>query len=278
MVPAPVNGLVFHKMSGSGNDFVLLDGRHTPPEGWTPERIRAVCDRRTGVGADGMVILTPTADQGIRLDYWNRDGSVGALCGNASLCATRLAVHLELAPATAVTLLTGAGPVEGRAIGGGHTAEIRVPSFALPKPVDLPLEPGELAMAFTVVGVPHLVVQVGDAATVDVARRGAELRAHPEFGAPGANVNFVSPPAAGDSAWLIRTFERGVEAETLACGTGTVAAAFALVADGRVTLPGEFVTQLGQRLAVSGRVAAGEATDVWLLGEGRLVYTGILGG
>lgn len=273
-----MNGLVFRKMSGSGNDFIMLDGRHSPPESWTPERIQAVCDRRTGVGADGLVILTPGAGGTLALDYWNRDGSVGALCGNASLCATRLAVQLELAPATGVTLATGAGPVEGRAIGGGNTAEIRVPSFAVPKPVELPLEPGELAMAFTVVGVPHLVVQVEDAAAVDVARRGAQLRGDPEFGAAGANVNFVSAPAAGESAWLIRTFERGVEAETLSCGTGTVASAFALVAAGRAAPPVEFRTQLGLRLGVSGRVAGGQATDVWLLGEGRLVYTGILGG
>lgn len=273
-----MSGLVFRKMSGSGNDFVMLDGRHSPVEAWPPERIRAVCDRRTGVGADGLVILTPAADGTLRLDYWNRDGSVGALCGNASLCATRLAVELGLAPATGVKLATGAGPVEGRAIGGGHAAEIRVPSFAVPSAVDLPLEPGEVGMAFTVVGVPHLVVQVEDAAAVDVARRGAGLRAHPAFGAEGANVNFVSPPVAGGSAWLIRTFERGVEAETLACGTGTVASAFAVAAAGRAALPLEFTTQRGLRLGVSGRVAGGQAADVWLLGEGRLVFTGVLDG
>jgi len=103
-----MKGVVFYKMSGSGNDFVMLDGRWAEPDSWTPERIRAVCDRRTGIGADGLVILTPEGGGRVRMDFWNCDGSRADMCGNAALCSTRLAAFLELAPAEGMTLVTRA--------------------------------------------------------------------------------------------------------------------------------------------------------------------------
>jgi diaminopimelate epimerase len=137
--------------------------------------------------------------------------------------------------------------------------------------------PGESGFYFGTVGVPHLIVVTPDAMGVDVARRGPPLRCHPALGPAGANVNFVSPPRnSPGEPWLIRTYERGVEAETLACGTGTVAAGFALAAAGLRDLPGEWQTTRGIRLGVSGAVVGGKAEDPWLLGEGRLVFTGIL--
>jgi diaminopimelate epimerase len=272
-----MKGTVFYKMTGSGNDFVMLDGRHIAPDEWTPERIAWICDRRMAVGADGLVILTPDGEGRVRMRYFNRDGSSGAMCGNAALCSTRLAGFLEMAPAEGMILVTDAGLVRSRCTGPGHIAEINLPAFDLPKRVAVQSGPGESAFYFSTVGVPHLVVVTEDAMAVDVEGRGRELRFHPAAGPAGANVNFVSAPRGGtDGPWLIRTYERGVEAETLACGTGTVAAGFSLQVAGLRALPGEWRTRRGIELAVSGAAVGQQATDAWLLGEGRLVYTGVL--
>lgn len=264
----------FFKMTGSGNDFVMVDGRASPAEQWTPRRIAAACDRRTGVGADGLVTLTPEAG-GIRLIYWNADGSRATMCGNAALCGTRLAARLAIAPAGGMRLLTDAGPVESRCVGPDELAEIRLPDCAVPAAASaFALEPGERACWLGSVGVPHVIVLVDDVAAVDVERRGRMLRHHPAGGSRGANANFVAAPPAPGAPWRIRTFERGVEGETLACGTGTVAAALALAAHCGLELPLEFQSAGGELLTVRACITSGQATDVWLRGQGRLVFTG----
>ena len=272
-----MNGTVFYKMTGSGNDFVMLDGRHTEPGTWTPERIAWVCDRRMGAGADGLIILTPEGEGRVRMQFFNRDGSSGAMCGNGALCSTRLASFLELAPGEGMTLVTEAGLVASRCTGPGHLAEIRLPPFELPIPVEIEAREGESAFFMATVGVPHLIVVTRDAMAVDVEHRGRALRSHPAVGPAGANVNFVSAPTGGvGNPWLIRTYERGVEAETLACGTGTVAAGYAMEVAGLRGLPGEWLTSRGIRLGVAGSIEGSRSRDAWLLGEGRLVYTGVL--
>jgi diaminopimelate epimerase len=265
--------IAFYKMTGSGNDFVMLDGRTAAPGAWSQAAIAAVCDRRNGVGADGLVILAPEAG-GVRMTYWNADGGRAAMCGNAALCSARLAATLGLAPAGAVTLLTDAGVVQARAL-DGDLAEIRLPDAPLPAAAAVPPAPGERVLWLGTVGVPHLVVLVDDVATVDVAARGRELRWHPAAGPTGANANFVSPPRAAGGPWRIRTFERGVEGETLACGTGTVAAALALAAHCGTGLPLSFQSWGGPILTVRAQIAGGMAADLWLGGQGRLVFQGV---
>jgi diaminopimelate epimerase len=267
----------FYKMTGSGNDFVLLDGRVEPPAAWPAERIAAVCDRRRGIGADGLVILTPEPGNAVRFDFFNADGSRAAMCGNAALCSTRLSARLGLADGPEMTLLTDAGPVRTRCVGTGDEAEIGLPDFPVPAvPDSIALEFGELAVHLGTVGVPHLVVQVDDVDLVDLGRRGRQLRFHPGAGPVGANANFVSPPIAGQDRWRIRTFERGVEGETLACGTGTVAAAITLAGSGRGHLPMTLETRSGAPLGVSAELSGGWARNVWLRGQGRLVFAGTL--
>jgi len=273
-----VTGTVFYKMTGSGNDFVMLDGRHASLAQWPAEAISAICDRRMGVGADGLVIITPAEEPGaIEFVYLNRDGSRAGMCGNAALCSTRLAVFLGIAPAEGMTLLTDSGRVRTRCTGPGHMAEIGLPDFDLPVPVEVESRPGESAFYLGTVGVPHMVVVTDDVSKVDVPGRGRELRFHPVTGGAGANVNFVSPPAGGgDGPWRIRTYERGVEEETLACGTGTVASAYVADLLGLHRLPSEWHTARGLRLGVSGTRQGPRGTDPWLLGEGRLVYAGVI--
>ncbi|HJS47019.1 MAG TPA: diaminopimelate epimerase [Gemmatimonadales bacterium] len=267
-------GVPFFKMTGSGNDFIVLDGRVTEPGEWPPERIRALCDRRMGAGADGLVILSPEGSDAVRMHFFNLDGGRAAMCGNAALCSTALSVHLGLA-ASEMRLVADAGAFRTRARPGEWVAELNLPSFALPARVEgLATEPGEEEIALALVGVPHLVIVVPNVDGVELERRGRELRFHPAVGPAGANANFISPPARGDDAWRIRTYERGVEGETLACGTGTVAAAVHVAQRGLGDLPLRFRSRGGLLLEVNAALGSEAAEDVWLRGEGRLVYRG----
>ncbi|MGE0441878.1 MAG: diaminopimelate epimerase [Gemmatimonadales bacterium] len=266
----------FFKMTGSGNDFVFLDGREHDWADWPAERIRGVCDRRRGVGADGIVHLAPLPDGAVRMIYYNADGSHAGMCGNAALCSTRLAVRLGLARPERVELETDAGRLDSRCVGPGWQAELRFPTAVVPGPRDLRLCAGERRAFQGTVGVPHLVLEVDDVAAVPLAARGRELRFAPEAGPEGSNVNFLSRLADADADWAMRTYERGVEGETLACGTGTIAAALAFARAGLLRLPARIRAAGGSVYSVTATLDGDEATDVWLCGEGRLVFTGDL--
>jgi diaminopimelate epimerase len=268
--------LRFYKMTGFGNDFVFLDGREHSAESWPAERIRAVCDRRQGIGGDGLVIVSPEGPDAVRMTYFNADGSPAGMCGNAALCSTRLAARLGMAAGTGMALHTPSGILQTRCVGPGWAAELRLNDFELPVQVSIPTEPGEQWITRCTVGVPHAVVLVTDLAAVDVARRGRELREHPEFAPGGLNVNFIGRalPEVDEVAWQLRTYERGVEAETMACGTGTTGAAFALAARGLAQLPLRVRSWSGQVFSVAGEVKDGWARNPWLCGEGRLVFEG----
>src|ERR1044071_1957981 len=266
-----------YKMTRSGNDFVFVDGRDVPPDRLSEAEIRSLCDRRTGVGGDGVVTLTPEGDGAARMVYFNADGSRAGMCGNAALCSTRLAAKLGIAPESGMQLHTDTGVLRTRCVGPGWAAELLLPDFELPETVPLVLGPGELSMVRCSVGVPHLVVVVNELGDMDVEERGRELRYHPMFAPGGTNVNFVGPTSDDTEAgWRLRTYERGVEAETLACGTGTVAAAFALAQAARGTLPVRIRSWGGNIFSVSGWINEGWAREPWLCGEGRLVFEGTL--
>lgn len=280
-----LRGMPFTKMSGSGNDFVIFDGRVVPCTlVEDPEVIRAICNRHNGIGADGLVVLEPeaavateTGTGSIRLRYFNSDGSPADLCGNATLCSTALAVHLGLASASGMTLLTGAGPVASR-FPEPATARPEIslrPVAGIQETVPIEAGPGEERIGFALAGVPHVVVLCADADAIDLDGRGGSIRWHPAIGSAGANVNWVSPRAEG--GWRYRTFERGVEGETLACGTGAVATAALLI---RWGAPADSVVRLrtssGRDLEVrflANPVDPTQPVPV-LAGEGRIVFTG----
>jgi diaminopimelate epimerase len=222
MIPT---GRPFYKMSGSGNDFVFVDARNEPPGRLSePSVVGRICARGTGVGADGVVFLEPSDVAGIRLTYLNADGS-RAFCGNATLCTLRLSTELGIAPASGMQIETEAGVVSARLVEGRPEIDMQPVREISAQWPEIPLETGERRLGFALVGVPHVVIHVDDVETVDVIARGRAIRRHPSL-AHGANANFVSRDASGH--WKIRTYERGVEAETLACGSGTVASAILL--------------------------------------------------
>ncbi|MBI4500843.1 MAG: diaminopimelate epimerase [Gemmatimonadetes bacterium] len=264
-------------MTGSGNDFVFVDGRSAPAGFWTPTRIREICARQTGVGADGFCMLEPGSSAlAVRLHYFNRDGHRAELCGNASLCATRLASWIELGPAEGLVLETDAGLIRGRYLPGpGERAEISLGDVSRLSQPPIELMADEMTAHFVRVGVPHLVIAVTNLTAVDVPGRGRELRYDPALAPDGANVDFVGCTPDG---WAMRTYERGVEDETLACGTGAVAVATVLAATRSQALPIPITTRSGRALEVArDSNGSGGLYNVRLLGEGRLAFRAILG-
>jgi diaminopimelate epimerase len=263
----------FYKMSGSGNDFIVFDALsengQRVSELERPELIRELCARGTGIGADGIVILTPERGADFRMIYYNSDGSRASMCGNAGLCVTALAARLGAASGDGMRFESDAGPVVARIRDGLPEVELDPVRDVTPD-AGIELEPGEERIGYAVAGVPHLIVQCADVAGVDVVRRGRALRWDRRL-PEGANVNFLSP--AGDGAWLVRTYERGVEGETLACGTGAVAAAVILEAWGASGPESRLRTRSGRVLTVRLRRRAGSWLPL-LSGEGRLVFTG----
>ena len=264
----------FFKMSGSGNDFVIVDARVEPPgELATPPVVRAICARGTGVGADGIVFIEPSDSADFRMTYLNSDGSPAALCGNASLCVTALAAREGFASQPEFAFETGSGTLRARIVGGEPEIDLQ-PATDLQRSLQVAVEAGERRIGFVVVGVPHVVVECADVDQVDVMRRGSALRHSPQVGTAGSNVNFVSRLSAG-RGWAIRTFERGVEGETLACGSGAVAAAALLGEWGEAGSSVQLRTRSRVMLTVRFE-ARGDTVTPSLSGEGRLVYRGRL--
>ncbi|HVB30264.1 MAG TPA: diaminopimelate epimerase [Gemmatimonadaceae bacterium] len=271
MIPS---GREFFKMSGSGNDFVFVDARTQAPGPLDQvATIQAICARGTGVGADGIVFLEQSAVASVRMRYLNSDGSVAALCGNATLCTARLFVELGGArPGQPFTIESAAGVLQ--AVIGPQGPEVGMPAVAEMTPDAHPaLAPGERRMGFAKVGIPHLVVLCDDLELVDVAGRGRGLRFDPGF-AEGTNVDFVA--RGSDGSWHMRTYERGVEGETLACGTGAVASAAVLSRWGIGAARETIVTRSGKPLTIRLETDQDRVLPS-LAGEARIVYRGQLG-
>lgn len=271
-----IEGRHFWKMTGSGNDFVFIDGRSDPAvEFESADAIQRICARGTGVGADGIVILrVPTSDDAdLALTYFNADGSLASLCGNATLCTASLGTRLRAVDPSGFGLETGSGVLRARMRSG--VPEFDFPAIREPQAALEAIQPedGEERLGFATAGIPHVVIQVPDVAASDVAGRGRQVRYDRSL-AEGANVNFVSRTDAG--GWKIRTYERGVEGETLACGTGSVATAILLRTWGEAGDDVELETASGQILGIRSKRAADGTWQASLRGEGRLVFEGEL--
>ena len=273
-----VKGRHFWKMTGSGNDFVFIDGRDgSATEFEAAEVIRRICARGTGIGADGLVILTRPTTKGadIALRYFNSDGSVAALCGNATLCTTALGVRLGVVDPAGFGIETDAGVLAARVRDGVAEFDLPIIREAQEALAAIPTQGTEQRLGFATAGIPHVVVLVPDVAAADVVNRGRQLR-HDTSLEHGANVNFVSRTGPG-GAWRIRTYERGVEDETLACGTGTAAAAVVLRMWDEAGSDTELETASGRVLGVRSALDSDGNWRASLRGEGRLVFEGTIG-
>jgi len=266
-------GRRFYKMSGSGNDFVFFDEADGAPDALrNPSAIEALCARGTGVGADGVVFFDRSDPAGIAIRYYNSDGSLGELCGNATLCTVRLAELLGTPVDGDLRIKTDSGDVTGRLIDGVPEIDLEPVKDVSPDWSAIPPVAPERRLGFALVGVPHVAIEIPDIETADVIRRGSQVRRHKSL-THGANVNFLA--SAPDGRWAIRTYERGVEGETLACGTGAVAAAILLVSWKKADGPVRLVTKSGRELTVTLR-RDGELWHPSLRGSAELVFTGEL--
>jgi len=219
-----MTGLAYRKMHGCGNDFIMIDGRQGLPAERLPALARLICDRRRGLGADGVVALYPaaTGDGVFAMRYVNASGLPGEMCGNGARCAARFAHDIGLA-GLRTAFETEAGIVRAEIEGEEVTIEIP-PPVEIELGLTLDLNGRHATVHRLLVGVPHAVTFVAGLAGHPVDAEGPVLRAHPAFGA-GCNASFVEVGQGAEGACevAVRTFERGVEAETLACGTGAVA-------------------------------------------------------
>lgn len=266
------HSIPFVKMHGSGNHFVLIDNRDVAvPREDMADWARAVCRPGFGVGADGLIFLEP-APVGIEADYvwhfYNADGSRAEMCGNGSRCASQWAASLGLAGPEHV-LGTDAGPIKAKVLNNNEVKVQLTPPFDLRLHQDLEVR-GRVLTAHSVnTGVPHAVVLSEAVENEDVAHLGETLRYHPAYAPAGTNVNFIQ--ILDRTHMLLRTYERGVEAETYACGTGAAASAIIANALGLVEPQVKVTTTGGEHLQISL-----ENDSVFLQGKAILVYTGLL--
>jgi diaminopimelate epimerase len=265
--------LKFTKMNGAGNDFVVLDNLDSRLRLGAGE-IAHLCDRHRGVGADGVLIVEPPANGAdFRMRYYNADGGEAEMCGNGARCFARFASRIT-GKQGRISFETPAGIIRAACEGENVKLEMSEPhDLVLDR--QLALSAGTLTVHSVNTGVPHAVVFVNDVAKVDVRGLGSALRYHTAFEPKGTNVNFVQ--AIDGEAAIVRTYERGVEDETLACGTGVVAAALILHATQGTPSPVSVKVRGGDTLRVAFENAGGAYRHVSLTGPADFVFDGQIG-
>lgn len=263
----------FWKMSGAGNDFIIIDHRKPLiPGDRMAEFARLVCRRKFSVGADGLFLIEPSERADFKWRFFNADGSEAEMCGNGARCVARFAYMHGIAAAR-MRFETLAGIIDATVADTQATIQMTSPhSFRFDRQIEVA---GQMVMVHSVdTGVPHAVIFVDDIDTIDVVGMGRELRFHPVFAPAGTNVNFVGQT---DGGFRIRTYERGVEDETMACGTGVVAGALIAAAKGFADSPVAMVTSGGIALTVQFTGTKGTDVDqVLLKGPAHLIYRGEL--
>jgi diaminopimelate epimerase len=257
------------KMSGSGNDFILID--HRKPildENEMKDFARKVCQRRVSVGADGLILIERSEKADFKWRFFNSDGSEAEMCGNGGRCASLFAWLKGIAgPSLAFETLAGilSAQVDGKKV----KLEMTKP-FGLKLDEEISIEGKELVISSINTGVPHAILFLDDIDGADVFRIGRAIRYHPRFAPAGANANFVH--LENPYQLSIRTYERGVEDETLACGTGVVASALVAAFKGWVKSPVSVRTRGGETLNVYFEIKSGEVKKVFFEGDVRIIY------
>jgi diaminopimelate epimerase len=267
------DNIEFWKMNGSGNDFILIDNRDRKiPEEDMCALVKGVCRRRESVGADGVIFIIKSERYDFAWRFFNADGGEAEMCGNGSRCAARFA-SLNGMAGTSMVFETLAGPISAEVTGRIVKVLMPVPS-GLRKDIELPLKSGQVKVDFINTGVPHTVVYVKDLNNHPVFEEGREIRYHSIFSPAGTNANFVK--VVNPNYIEVRTYERGVEDETLACGTGSIAAALTSDARGLASSPVTVKTRGGEELKVYFEKNDDAFTKVWLEGGTEIACKGRL--
>lgn len=251
----------FSKYQGAGNDFVLIDNRNGFFDRKNENLVKKLCDRRFGIGGDGLMLLQRAENYDFEMVYYNADGAEGTMCGNGGRCIVAFARDLKIISQKTDFL----------AVDGPHSADLETDQVNLGmSEVHHVSKDGDAFVLNT--GSPHYVAKVDDLENLDVYKEGYAIRNNDTYKEKGINVNFIQPEKNG---YFVRTFERGVEDETFACGTGATAAAMAMAIEqglsGEITIP---IRVLGGQLAISFHRQGNSFTNVYLKGSAQLVFTG----
>jgi len=263
--------LDFAKMNGAGNDFVLIDNRAKAIQ-LSRDQIIRLCDRHRGVGADGVILLVPPSSKeaDCAWQFYNSDGSTGEMCGNGARCFAKY-VQKQTGLNRDFAFETEAGIIKAAFEDGHVTVSLTAPKDLRLDQI-LALSSGQATIHSLNTGVPHAVLFVPDADQAMVQQLGPEIRRHPHFGPKGTNVNFVQLLEPGRIR--VRTYERGVEGETLACGTGVTASALISARAHHFGSPVLVQVQGGDQLKVSFQETNGHFEQVKLSGPAEFVFEG----
>lgn len=253
----------FSKYQGAGNDFVLIDHRETALKNIDQSLVAKLCDRRFGIGADGLMFLTANPAYDFEMVYYNADGKIGTMCGNGGRCIVAFAKHLGIIDSE-TNFLAVDGPHYAKITAEGNWVELQM--------IDVEsIENDEEAFVLNT-GSPHYVKEVKDLATKDVFNDGSKIRNNETYQTNGINVNFVEDKT---DHLFVRTFERGVEDETYACGTGVTAVAMAMAKKQELT--GQIQTKieaLGGSMQINFEYDGNKFTNVFLCGPAEKVFEG----
>ena len=264
--------LRFTKMNGAGNDFILIDNRAGDIY-LDRSQIAHLCDRHRGIGADGILLLEKGSNRAdFRMRYFNADGGEAEMCGNGARCFARFANKIA-EPMDKISFETQAGVISARLVGDLVTLRMTEPTD-LRLNIKVPAANENKTVHFINSGVPHVVIPVPQIDVVDVSREGATIRYHKIFSPKGANVNFIEKCGANKIA--IRTYERGVEDETLACGTGIVAGALIFAATENASGPITVIARGGDELHVGFEKIDSQFRSVTLTGPAEFVFEGAI--
>jgi diaminopimelate epimerase len=259
----------FYKMSGSGNDFIIVDNRdRIVDETDLLNFIVKVCRRKMSVGADGFILVENTEGADFKWRFFNSDGSVAEMCGNGARCVARFA-YLNGIAGSEMSFETGAGIVEAQVAGESVKIKMTDPSD-LKTDYILELKDRSISVSSINTGVPHVVIVTDTLDDVEVVKMGREIRFHDMFAPAGTNVNFICP--IKDDTIGVRTYERGVEDETLACGTGSVAGALIMARKMKIDAPIHVLTRSGVNLKIYYKEKDATYQDIYLEGDARVIY------
>jgi diaminopimelate epimerase len=262
--------LRFTKMNGAGNDFILIDNRAGDVH-LDRSQIAHLCDRHRGIGADGILLLEKAANHAdFRMRYFNADGGEAEMCGNGARCFARFANKVAGAQRK-ISFETPAGVISAELVGDLITLQMTEPTD-LRLDIKLPVANENKTVHFINSGVPHVVIPVPRIDDVEVRREGSAIRYHKMFSPRGANVNFIEK--RGPKKIAARTYERGVEDETLACGTGIVASALIFAAIEKVNGPISVTARGGDELQVEFEKSDNRFHNVTLTGPAEFVFEG----
>jgi diaminopimelate epimerase len=268
-----MEGIEFWKMNGSGNDFLLIDNREgIVAEERMVELVKGVCRRRESVGADGLIFINRSEECDFAWSFFNADGSEAEMCGNGGRCVARFAFLKGIA-GPRMTFKTLAGIISAEV--NGRIVKVLMPNPSeIKKDIDFPTEEGWNSVDFVNTGVPHVIIQVRDLENVRVVEKGRFIRYHDMFAPKGTNANFIN--VKGKNYLDIRTYERGVEDETLACGTGSIGAALTASARGMTDSPVTVKTRGGDELKIYFKKEGDAFCRVWLEGSTAISCRGVL--